>query len=100
MQNAGGWRAERAGRAEIGLREEAAQRVDHHVSGEDDGLARDPLAAIAVPYGAPFRMSAVEWSGGAPYQTPALGEHNREVFCDEMGLGHDDLVHLRAAGVV
>jgi len=35
-----------------------------------------------------------EWPG------PALGEHNREVYCGLLGLGEDELEALRAQGVV
>jgi crotonobetainyl-CoA:carnitine CoA-transferase CaiB-like acyl-CoA transferase len=47
--------------------------------------------------GAPFQMSAVAWTD-AP--APALGEHNAEFFCGEMGLPAADLPRLRAAGVI
>ncbi len=29
-----------------------------------------------------------------------LGQHNEEVFCDELGYGHEDLVRLRQAGAI
>jgi crotonobetainyl-CoA:carnitine CoA-transferase CaiB-like acyl-CoA transferase len=47
--------------------------------------------------GAPFQMSAVAW---ADEPAPALGEHNAELFCEEMGLHPPDLARLRAAGVI
>jgi crotonobetainyl-CoA:carnitine CoA-transferase CaiB-like acyl-CoA transferase len=47
--------------------------------------------------GAPFQMSAVSWVDGP---APALGEHNAELFCEEMGLHPPDLAWLRAAGVI
>jgi crotonobetainyl-CoA:carnitine CoA-transferase CaiB-like acyl-CoA transferase len=42
-------------------------------------------------------MSAIGWPA-AP--APLLGEHNTAVYCEEMGLSREDLVRLRAAGVV
>jgi formyl-CoA transferase len=61
------------------------QRVEHPVAGEQ-----------TYP-GAPFRMSEVEWQAG---RAPLLGEHNREIYRDEMGIGSEELMRLRAAGVV
>lgn len=61
------------------------QRIDHPIAGE-----------LTYP-GPPFRLSAVDWRPG---RAPLLGEHNEELFCDEMGLSRRDLARLRAAGVV
>ncbi len=61
------------------------QEVDHPVAGR-----------LTYP-AAPFRMSNVEWRAG---RAPLLGEHNREVYCDELGLSARELARLRAAGVV
>lgn len=46
--------------------------------------------------------SPIHW-GDAPYtprRAPLLGEHNRQVFCGELGLAPEDLVRLRAGGVL
>jgi crotonobetainyl-CoA:carnitine CoA-transferase CaiB-like acyl-CoA transferase len=56
-----------------------------------------PVAGRRTYPGPPFRMSEVQWRAG---RAPLLGEHNREVYCGELGLGADDLARLRAAGVV
>jgi crotonobetainyl-CoA:carnitine CoA-transferase CaiB-like acyl-CoA transferase len=56
-----------------------------------------PIAGEHTQPGAPFRMSGVEWRAG---RAPLLGEHNEELYCDEMGLSQRDLARLRAAGVV
>jgi CoA:oxalate CoA-transferase len=56
-----------------------------------------PLAGRRTYPGPPFRMGEVEWRAG---RAPLLGEHNREVYCGELGLGAGDLARLRAAGVV
>jgi len=61
------------------------QRVDHPAAGEHH-----------YP-GAPFRMSGVEWRPG---RAPLFGEHNEELYCDELGLSRRDLARLRAAGVL
>jgi crotonobetainyl-CoA:carnitine CoA-transferase CaiB-like acyl-CoA transferase len=61
------------------------QRVDHPVAGE-----------LTYP-GPQFRMSAVEWSAG---RAPTLGEHNFELYCEEMRLSGRDLARLRAAGTI
>jgi hypothetical protein len=39
----------------------------------------------------------MEWGAD---RAPLLGEHNREMYCEEMGLSGRELSHLRAAGVV
>ena len=61
------------------------QTVDHPIAGEH------------TQPGPPFRMSAVDWSAG---RATLLGEHNEELYCDEIGLSHQELARLRAAGVV
>jgi CoA:oxalate CoA-transferase len=61
------------------------QTVDHPVAGEH------------TQPGPPFRMSGVEWHAG---RAPLLGEHNEELYCEEMGLSHRGLARLRAAGIV
>jgi crotonobetainyl-CoA:carnitine CoA-transferase CaiB-like acyl-CoA transferase len=56
-----------------------------------------PEAGTLTYPGPQFRMSEVEWSPG---RAPMLGEHNAEVCCEEMGMSREDLLRLRAAGVV
>ncbi len=56
-----------------------------------------PLAGRLTYPGPPFRMSEVQWRAG---RAPLLGEHNREVYCGELGLSGEELARLRAAGVV
>ena len=48
--------------------------------------------------GAPFIMSETPWQATSP--APMLGEHNREILCDRLGLSLDDLNTLTASGVV
>jgi crotonobetainyl-CoA:carnitine CoA-transferase CaiB-like acyl-CoA transferase len=48
--------------------------------------------------GAPFKMNGTPWHRGQP--APALGQHTIEVCVGELGMSHEDLRRLRAAGVV
>ena len=56
-----------------------------------------PVAGTLTYPGPQWSMSAIGWPA-AP--APLLGEHNTDVYCEEMGMSHEDLVRLRAAGVV
>lgn len=56
-----------------------------------------PIAGQHIHPGPPFRMSAVDWR---PERAPLLGEHNQEVYCDEIGVSRRELARLRAAGVI
>ncbi|HEV8573070.1 MAG TPA: CoA transferase [Dehalococcoidia bacterium] len=56
-----------------------------------------PIAGEQTHPGPPFRMSAVDWRPG---RAPLLGEHNKELYCEEMGFSVQDLSRLNAAGVV
>jgi crotonobetainyl-CoA:carnitine CoA-transferase CaiB-like acyl-CoA transferase len=60
-------------------------RVDHPVAGD-----------VTYP-GPQFRMSSVEWHAG---RAPLLGEHNPELYCEEMRLSGQQLLSLRATGVI
>ena len=62
----------------------------HSSSGKAIGAAKYP--------GAPFIMSATPWRQRGP--APALGQHNKEVFCGELGLTAAELGRLRATGAV
>ena len=84
----------------------AAHNADSHEIPQHIEIAARECVASAVALGlhlpsseatfdgAPFQMSAVAWTD-AP--APALGEHNAEFFCEEMGLPAADLPRLRAA---
>ena len=48
--------------------------------------------------GAPAKYSKTPWSIRRP--APSLGQHNREVFCERLGLAGEKLVELAAAGVI
>lgn len=57
-----------------------------------------PLAGMLTHPGSPFRLSRTPGEIGGP--APSLGQHNEEVYCDQLGLSRDDLTRLRMAGVV
>ena len=57
-----------------------------------------PVAGKAEYPGAPFGMSATPWSVESP--APTLGQHNVEVYVDELGISQKELGQLVAAGVV
>jgi crotonobetainyl-CoA:carnitine CoA-transferase CaiB-like acyl-CoA transferase len=87
----------------------AAHNADSHEIPQHIEIAAQECVASAVALGlhqpsseakfdgAPFQMSAVAWTEAT---APALGEHNAELFCGEMGLPAADLPRLRAAGVI
>ena len=57
-----------------------------------------PFAGTAEYPGAPFGMSFTPWTVESP--APTLGQHNVEVFVDELGLSNEELHQLVASGVV
>ena len=59
---------------------------------------KHPFIGEATYPGAPFIMSETPWKAETP--APLLGEHNREVFCDRLGLSLKDLNLLTASGVI
>lgn len=48
--------------------------------------------------GAPYKLSGTPWTVERP--APLLGEHNEEVYCGGLGYTRQDLVRLRAEGVI
>ena len=48
--------------------------------------------------GAPYRLSQTPWKIHRP--APRIGEHNRSVYIDELGLTEDEFAHLQNAGVI
>ncbi len=57
-----------------------------------------PAAGVADMPGPPLNMEGTPWSLNSP--APTLGQHNREVYCDELGLSDDELARMKAEGVV
>ena len=67
--------------------------------------ARDDIVAVDDPVVGPVRMQAVyprlsETPGRIQRGAPRLGEHNEEVYCSLLGLSSEELVSLRADGVI
>ena len=48
--------------------------------------------------GAPYQLSRTDWKLHRP--APRLGEHNREVYLDELGLAEGEFDQLRESGVL
>lgn len=57
-----------------------------------------PVIGKYAQFGPVPRFS--ESKGGINRTAPLLGEHNKEIFCDELGMSNDDLAALRASGVI
>ena len=57
-----------------------------------------PVAGKAIYPGPPYKLTETPWSMRRP--APCLGEHNEEIYCQELGFSKGDLVALRRAGVV
>jgi len=51
---------------------------------------------LAYP-GAFAALGDTEWNYG---RAPLLGEHNTEIFCNDLGLSRQDLVRLRQLEVI
>ncbi len=60
-------------------------------------VAHAKLGALVVP-GIPVKLSATPGSVRQP--PPMVGEHNREIYRDLLGMSDDDLDALRAKGVI
>jgi crotonobetainyl-CoA:carnitine CoA-transferase CaiB-like acyl-CoA transferase len=56
-----------------------------------------PVAGRQTYPGPPFRPEAMPWQGA---RAPLLGEHNEDIYCSELGLNREELVILRAGGVI
>ena len=56
-----------------------------------------PSAGRQTYPGPPFQPEAMPWQAA---RAPLLGEHNEEIYCNELGLRHEELVILRASGVI
>ncbi len=55
------------------------------------------LGRLTYP-GAPYMFHESPWRVKSP--APSLGQHNREIFCSELGLSPESLATLKAAGIV
>jgi CoA:oxalate CoA-transferase len=48
--------------------------------------------------GVPFKLS--ESPGAIEHLGPELGQHNEEIYCDRLGLSHEEIEALRVEGVI
>ena len=60
--------------------------VEHPVMGE-----------LRMP-GAPFRMESTPWQTGDA--SPSVGQDNGQIFGDRLGLGREQMAHLRSEGII
>jgi len=56
-----------------------------------------PIAGRQTYPGPPCPLEAMPWQAA---RAPLLGEHNEEIYCGELGLRREELVILRASGVI
>jgi crotonobetainyl-CoA:carnitine CoA-transferase CaiB-like acyl-CoA transferase len=57
-----------------------------------------PIIGKYAHFGPVPRLS--ESAGKISRTAPLLGQHNTEIYCGELGMSNDDLVALRASGVI
>ena len=61
--------------------------------------SEDPHGAEKMVYpGAPYKLSQSPWK--LSRQAPQVGQHNREIYCGDLGLPQDELDALAAQGVI
>ena len=59
----------------------------------------DPQTGLEVVYpGAPYKMSEPAWCLAS--SAPEVGQHNNQVYCDELGLSEGELKELIRVGIV
>ena len=73
--------------------------ADPHMAARNDLVVVDDPVIGPVRQQAPFPRLAKS-PASAPRGAPRLGEHNREVWCDLVGLSDDELADLGTRGVV
>jgi crotonobetainyl-CoA:carnitine CoA-transferase CaiB-like acyl-CoA transferase len=72
---------------------------DPHMQARGDLVTVDDSVIGPVRQQAPFPRLVGE-SAPAPTSAPKLGEHNRDVWCDLVGLSADELAGYQAAGII
>lgn len=107
----GEWTSARSPRAvwgafrQVGVPAAAVQRPSERMDDDDEPRAWGLWPTVTHPKlgevrvdGIPVHLSETDWTirRGAP----CLGEHNRQVFGELLGLSDDDLAELEAAGVL
>jgi crotonobetainyl-CoA:carnitine CoA-transferase CaiB-like acyl-CoA transferase len=56
-----------------------------------------PAAGRLIYPGPPFRPEAMPWQAA---RAPLMGEHNEEIYCGELELSREELIVLRASGII
>jgi len=72
--------------------------VDAHLAARGDIVIVDDPIVGSVRQQAPFPRLAATTVAVTP--APTLGQHNEDVWCDELGLTPDELARHRADGVI
>ncbi|HZU76180.1 MAG TPA: CoA transferase, partial [Dehalococcoidia bacterium] len=57
----------------------------------------NPVAGTVEQPGAPYHASETPWQ---TRRAPLLGEHNEQVYVDQLGFSHEDLARLRDRGII
>ena len=60
-------------------------------------IEREHIGSLKYP-GAPYQLSDTPWQLESP--APTLGEHNEEVYCNQLGYSKDDLEKMRKEGII
>ena len=58
-----------------------------------------PQAHSAVPHPA-YLFKSTENSSAIPCRAPMVGEHNQEIYVDELGFSREDLMAMSEAGAI
>ena len=60
---------------------------------------KHPALGSSIVYpGAPFKLSEAGWRISCP--APLIGEHNEEIYIQELGFSKEELVLLKEANVI
>ena len=72
---------------------------DPHIQQRDFFIQNDhPVIGTHTFFSPPFRMS--ETPGRIRHPAPLLGQHNREIYCGELGCSEDELAALVEKGII
>ena len=84
----------------FGMAQDAGDLVDcHHLAAREFFNSVDhPVAGSGMYPGPGPHLSEFDFQIGRP--APLLGQHNREIFCGELGYSSQELVQLRAGGII
>lgn len=77
--------------------QEILESPQHQARGFFDEVDHPVMGKVTMP-GAPFKLTETPWQLRSP--APLLGEHNEEVYGEQLGYTKDDLAILREQGVI